>query len=87
MLTIKSLFLVGAREQFFLISSIYSNTCLARRATVWVYGLRTSCKYGQKMPMNSGRERGWGREREREREERKRYNNHCSNVAICTCTN
>jgi hypothetical protein len=69
MLTIKSLFLVGVREQFFLISSIYSNACLARRATVWVYGLRTSCKYRQKMPMNSGRERE-GEERERERRER-----------------
>ena len=58
MLTIKSLFLVGARarDQFFLISLIYSNTCLARGATVRVNGLRTSGKYRQKVPMNPERE-------------------------------
>ena len=66
MLTIKSLFLVGARDQFFLISSIYSNTCLARGATVRLNGLRTSGKYRQKVPMNPEREKE--RERERERD-------------------
>ena len=57
MLTIKSLFLVGARDQFFLISSIYSNACLARGATVRLNGLRTSGKDRQKVPMNPERER------------------------------
>ena len=64
MLTIKSLFLVGARDQFFLISSIYSNACLARGATIRINGFRTSGKDRQKVPMNSVRER----ERERERD-------------------
>ena len=45
LLTVKSLFLVGARQQFILISSIDSNARLARSATLRLYGLRTSGKY------------------------------------------